>query len=96
MSLDVDLVFTNVPLDDSPLPLRTKPLPKDPRVPLTTDVFLQLVRLCVESNSSSLEGRFHSQTFGVAIPSLSPVLANLFMEYIESQLLPSIYLRPSV
>lgn len=95
MSLDVDFLFTNTPLDDSPLPLRTKLLPEDPRVHLTTDVFLQLVRLCVESNSSSFEGRFHSQTFGVAIPCLSSP-GKLIMEYFESHLLPSIYLHLSV
>lgn len=59
-------------------------------LPLLTDVILQLIRLCVESNPFSFEGRFYSPAFGVSmgIP-LSPVLANLFMEYFKSELLPS-------
>ncbi|XP_063592242.1 uncharacterized protein LOC134769443, partial [Penaeus indicus] len=97
LSLDVDSLFTKVPLDDVLAFLERSLPPEDPRLPLPTDVFLQLIRLCVESNSFSFEGRFYSQTFGVAMGSpLSPVLANLFMEFFESELLPSISLRPTV
>nr|BAM35674.1 putative reverse transcriptase [Penaeus japonicus] len=97
MSLDVESLFTNVPLDDVLAFLQRNLLPEDPRLPLPTAVFLQLIRLCVDSNSFSFERRFYSQTFGVAMGSpLSPVLANLFMEYFEAELLPSISLRPAI
>ncbi|XP_069999233.1 uncharacterized protein, partial [Penaeus vannamei] len=97
LSLDVDSLFTKVPLDDVLAFLQRKLPAEDPRLPLPTEVFLQLIRLCVESNSFSFEGRFYSQTFGVAMGSpLSPVLANLYMEFFESELLPSISPRPSM
>ncbi|XP_069995116.1 uncharacterized protein [Penaeus vannamei] len=97
MSLDVDSLFTKVPLDEVLAFLQRKLPAEDPRLPLPTDVFLQLIRLCVESNSFAFESRFYSQIFGVAMGSpLSPVLVNLFMEFFESELLPSISLRPSV
>ena len=90
-------LFTNVPLDDVLNFLQRKFFPEDLRLPLPTDIFLQLIRLCVESNSFSFEGKFYSQTFGVAMGSpLSPVLANLYMEFFESELLPSLPIRPSL
>ncbi|XP_069995021.1 uncharacterized protein [Penaeus vannamei] len=83
LRLDVDSLLTKVLLDDVLAFLQRKLPVEDPRL-LLTDVFLQLIRLCVESNSFSSEGRFYPQTFGVAMGSpLSPVLANLYMEFFD-------------
>ena len=39
--------------------------------------------------------QYYMQTFGVAMGSaLSPVLANLYREYVESELLPTIDMKP--
>ncbi|XP_069186448.1 uncharacterized protein [Procambarus clarkii] len=97
LSLDVDSLFTNVPLDDVLSFLRQKASESLLPLPLPTDVFLDLIRLCVESNSFSFNGKYYTQTFGVAMGSpLSPVLANFYMEYFETVLLPSIDTRPSL
>ena len=97
LSLDVESLFTNVPLDDVLSFLRTKVSEGTVQLPLPTDVFLDLIRLCVDSNSFSFHGKFYSQIFGVAMgSSLSPVLANLYMEYFESVLLPTLPVLPSL
>ena len=97
LSLDVESLFTNVPLDDVLSFLRTKVTEGTVQLPLPTDVFLDLIRLCVDSNSFSFHGKFYSQIFGVAMGSpLSPVLANLYMEYFESVLLPTLHVLPSL
>lgn len=46
MSLDVDFLFTKVPLDDIFTFLQRLLPIKDPCLPLLTDMFLQLMRLC--------------------------------------------------
>ena len=97
LSLDVESLFTNVPLDDVLSFLRRKVSEGSVHLPLPTDVFLDLIRLCVDSNSFSFNGKFYSQIFGVAMGSpLSPVLSNLYMEYFESELLPTLPIRPSL
>ena len=96
LSLDVESLFTNVPLDETLAFLERKLEPVDPRLPLPTRVFLDLIRLCVQSTSFSFNGQYYSQTYGVAMgSSLSPVLANLYMEFFESELMPTLPLRPS-
>ena len=63
----------------------------DFRLPLPTDVIVDLIRLCVEENVFTYDGKFYKQVFGCAMGSpLSPVLSNFFMEYFESELLPNI------
>lgn len=76
---------------------------KVPRIPLPPVVFLQLIRLCGDSNSTSLEGRFYAQTFNIAIGSsffsLSSltcsigVLSSRLSFYLPISLRPSIWLR---
>lgn len=82
---------TMMSLDVTFLTFLYRKLPtKDPCLPRPTDVFLQLICLWVESNSFFFAGCFYFQTFGFAISSpFSPVLANLFMEFFDSELFPS-------
>nr|XP_053627747.1 uncharacterized protein LOC128685277 [Cherax quadricarinatus] len=97
LSLDVESLFTNVPLDDVLDFLREKAHEGFLHLPIPTDVFLDLIRLCVDSNSFSFQGKYYSQTFGVAMGSpLSPVLANLYMENFKTVLLPTLDVQPSL
>ena len=55
------------------------------------NVFIQLIRLCVDCNALSFGSQFYMQKFGMGMGSpLSPILSNLYMEYYESTLLPTI------
>lgn len=91
ISLAVDSLFLKVLLHI--LGFLQRKLPdEDPRFPLPTDIFLQLIHLCVESYYFPFEDRFYSQTFGFTIGSpLPPVLADLCL-YFETKLHPSISL----
>ena len=60
-------------------------------MPLPVNVIIDLIKLCVEENVFTYNGKFYKQVFGCAMGSpLSPVLSNFFMEYFESELLPNI------
>ena len=90
-SLDVVSLFTRVPTDHVLDFVSRKIDEKIINVPIPKDCFLDLLRLCVNHNYFQFEKKFYRQKFGIAMGSpLSPVLANLFMEYIESELLPNI------
>ena len=102
MSLDVTALFTNVPLDFVLDKLKEKELEGlfSPVIPI--DQFLALIRLCVSSTVFTFNGEGYQQKFGVAMGSpLSPILANLCMEFVESDLIsncppeikPHIWLR---
>ena len=89
LSLDVESLFTNVPLD----PLLSFLYRKyhDGMLPLpdgyTIEGLLDLIRLCVDSTVFSFNGSFFRQKQGVSMGSpLAPVLACLFMELFESEL----------
>ena len=89
ISLDVTALFTNVPLQFVIQQLSKKaegiftpPIPIQP--------FLKLIELCVDSTVFTFDGKGFKQKFGVAMGSpLSPVLANLCMEFIESEYISS-------
>ena len=94
-SLDVVSLFTRVPTDHVLDFVSRKIDEKIINVPIPKDCFLELLRLCVNHNYFQFEDKFYRQKFGIAMGSpLSPVLANLFMEYIESELLPNISDKP--
>ena len=89
LSLDVESLFTNVPID----PLLDFLYRKyhEGRVPLpegyTIEGFLDLIRLCVESTVFSFNGKYYRQKQGVSMGSpLAPILACLYMEMYESEL----------
>ena len=51
----------------------------------------ELVKLYVSDTFFSFNDKIYKQTFGVAMgSSLSPVLANIYMEFFETSLLPNI------
>jgi len=91
VSFDVDSLFTNVPLDDVLDFLERKLSSFHQRIPIPVNYFIDLIRLCVTNNVFTFDGDFYKQIHGIAMgSSLSPVLANLYMEMFESELLPSI------
>lgn len=95
LSLDVSALFTSVPLDCVLNFIKSKYNQNVIELPIPIDVFLDLIRLCVNNNYFTFNNEYYLQTFGVAMGSpLSPVLANIFMEYLESEYLPNLTPRP--
>ena len=88
LSLDVTALFTNVPLEYVLSKLKEKYEQGMVNFSLPIEKFLELIRLCVSSTVFSFNGEGYKQTFGVAMGSpLSPILANLCMEFIENDIL---------
>ena len=57
----------------------------------------KLVRLCINTNYFSFKEEFYRQKFGCSMGgNLSPILANLYMEYFETVLLPRIKPRDMI
>jgi hypothetical protein len=60
-------------------------------LPFSIDVFIDLLELCTKHSYFSCNDRFYKQSRGLPMGScLSPVLSNIFMEYFESELIPTI------
>ena len=94
-SLDITSLFTNVPIEDVLNFLESKIDSNQISLPIPKTCFLELIKLCTNHNYFQFNEKFYRQKFGISMGSpLSPVLANLFMEYFESQLLPSITPKP--
>ncbi len=93
LSLDVESLFTNVPVE--PLLDFLKRKHEQGGVPLpegyTIDGLLDLIRLCCSSTVFSFNGKYYRQKQGVAMGSpLAPIVACLYMEYFETEHLLSI------
>ena len=85
-SFDVKSLFTNVPLQDAMEAVR-RALDdnQDIALPVPKADFIRLVRLCVEFGALEFEGNEYKQIDGLAMGSpLSPVLACIFMETLET------------
>ena len=84
VSFDVKNLFTSIPTDILLDYLNTFP---DGTFSLNTCDVVALVKLCIDSTTFSFGGRYYQQTGGLPMGScLSPLLANIFMEYFETQL----------
>ena len=89
VSLDVKYLFTNVFLPIVLSFLRKKFSENNLQLPsgLTIDALIDLIDLCCESTVFSVNGRFYQQKEGVAMGSpLACILANIFMEFFEEDL----------
>ena len=94
LSLDVESLFTKVPVDDVLTFLLNKLQPYEDHFPVGLGKTIELVRLCVTYNVFSFNGNFYKQKFGCSMGNpISPLLANLYMEYFETVLLSPI--KPS-
>ena len=89
ISFDVESLFTNVPLEPTLDFLSRKLSNFQAFIPLPIDILIDCIRLCVASTKFSFNGNFYEQQFGIAMGSpLSPILANLFLEMVESEDIP--------
>ena len=95
MSFDVNSLFTKVPIEETLTFLERKLPTLDLDLPISVDEFIKLIRVCVNDSVFSFGSDFYRQKFGCAMgSSLSPVLAGVFMEFFESELLPTILDHP--
>ena len=91
VSFDVVSLFTNVPLDKVLDFIRAKGEEEIYNFPIPVGKICELVKLCVSDTFFCFDDNIYKQTFGVAMgSSLSPVLANIYMEFFETSLLPNI------
>ena len=88
ISFDVASLFTNVPVDDLLTFFREKF--KDNIFCIEIDLLVRLIELCVKDCKFQFNDDFYSMKFGLAMGNpLSPILANLYMEYFETVILKS-------
>ena len=90
-SYDVTALFTSVPVDPALRVIRDL-LDKDPtikeRIVLTVEDINLLLEVCLKNTYFSFQGHFHEQVEGVVMGSpVSPIVANLYMEYFEQKAL---------
>ena len=89
-SYDVSALFTSVPIVPA---LKIKDLlEKDPtlkdRTVMGVDDIILLLEFCLKNSYFSFQGQFFEQFEGAAMGSLvSPIVANLYMEYLEPKAL---------
>ena len=94
-SLDVQSLFTMVPLDDVLDFIGRKVNEGSFSPPIPFQQFRQLIEICTKNNYFEWSDDIYKQIHGVAMGSpLSPVLANLYMEYFESEILPYLNTQP--
>ena len=91
VSFDVDSLFTNVPVEETLSFLRNHLQTNPLNLPFSIDIFLELIDLCAKKCLFYCNNRYYNQIRGFPMGScLSPILSNLFMEYFERDLLPSV------
>ena len=100
VSFDVVSLFTKVPITEA-LTVVSHLLRKDStlndRTAIPTDTICSLIELCLRSTFFQFEDHFYLQSEGAAMGSpLSPIIANLYMEYFESLALESSQLQPKL
>ena len=93
ISFDVAALFTNVPLKPTLDFLKRKLISSSTGSNFKSDVpvdcLLHLIDLCLKNSCFQFENNYYKQIFGIAMGNpLSPVLASLFLEHVESEMLP--------
>ena len=88
-SYDVSALFTSVPIDPT-LNIIKDQLEKDDtlcdRTVLTVQHIIQLLGFCLHNTYFSFQDKFYEQVEGAATGSpVSPIVANLYMEYFERE-----------
>ena len=91
MSYDVNALFTSIPIQPA-VNIIKKHLEEDKELHLRTTITVMhiscLLQFCLRNTYFSFQGRFYEQTEGVAMGSpISPIVANLFMEDLEVQVI---------
>lgn len=98
ISFDVVNLFTKVPVNET-LELLFKKLSEDETLSERTNIPIQeicnLTEMCIKNTYFQFEEQFYEQIEGMAMGSpLSPVLANIFMEDFEKEVLKTTTLKP--
>ena len=89
ISFDVKSLFTNVPLDVTMNFLKRKLPTLDIDFGLPVECLIDLIEICLKNPLFQFGNEFFVQIFGIGMGNpLSCVLANLFLEHVESELLP--------
>ncbi|CAF2138891.1 unnamed protein product, partial [Rotaria magnacalcarata] len=88
VSFDVVSLFTNVPVENTIEFLENYFKNRTDTLPLGRDIFMKLLRLALSQSAFSFNEKFYVQLNGLSMGNpLSPVMANLFMENVEKNLL---------
>ena len=100
VSLDVVSLFTKVPTDET-LAVVWDKLAADPlleeRTCILIDNLKEMLTFCVETTYFGMGSDIYQQEEGLAMDSpLSPVFANIYMEYFKEMALGSTSLKPSM
>ena len=95
MSLNVKLLFPNVPLDRTIDIILTRVYDrKDLKTPITRCEIKEMLTLCTKNVHFTYNRKIFVQSDGVAMGSpLGSVLAEIFITELEKTLLPDIYIR---
>ena len=60
-------------------------------LPFSIEMLIDLIEICIKDSVFEFNNEFYRQKHGMAMgSSLSPILSNIFMEYFETELLPTI------
>ena len=99
LSLDVTSLFTNIPVNEVIEVVRDHSTGTNPTFILPDpEIFCDILKVCISFNQFCFDSKYYRQITGLPMgSSLSPVLANIFMEHFETYLLEDIPvdLRPT-
>ena len=94
LSLDVKSLFTNVPVEEAIDVVRQHSTGNSPifkNLPIHPELFCELLTVCTSFNQFTFRDQHYRQITGLPMgSSLSPVLANIYMEFFETELMKDI------
>ena len=100
VSYDVSALFTSIPINEA-MPIVRSKLVSDPTLPdrcsLDVSQLSTLLEMCLSSTYFTFQNELYKQKQGAAMgSSISPIVANLYMEHFESRALDTAPTRPSM